>query len=94
MASFSHFDVLIALTTRAPGALLITFHPRAFDWIQGYRSFQIEAWQVSGLPLVIVPAPSLQAVLSAGTAGREEEQPAPAGRLFRSNLRKRILNEL
>jgi len=39
-----HFDVLIALTTRACGARLITSNRADFEMIRDYRSFTLEVW--------------------------------------------------
>jgi len=39
-----HFDVLIALTTRSHGALLITSNRSDFELIRGYRDFHLEVW--------------------------------------------------
>jgi predicted nucleic acid-binding protein len=39
-----HFDVLIALTVRSHGALLITSDRADFEMISAYRKFQMEAW--------------------------------------------------
>lgn len=39
-----HFDVLIALTTRACGARLITSNRRDFEMIREYRDFVLEVW--------------------------------------------------
>jgi predicted nucleic acid-binding protein len=39
-----HFDVLIALTARSHGALLITSNRSDFELISTYRKFQFEIW--------------------------------------------------
>jgi predicted nucleic acid-binding protein len=39
-----HFDVLIALTARAHGALLITSNRNDFEMIRRYREFHLEFW--------------------------------------------------
>jgi predicted nucleic acid-binding protein len=39
-----HFDVLIALTARTHGALLITSNRIDFELIRGYRDFHLEIW--------------------------------------------------
>ena len=39
-----HFDVLIALTARSHGALLITSDRADFELISAYRKFQMEIW--------------------------------------------------
>jgi predicted nucleic acid-binding protein len=39
-----HFDVLIALTARAHGALLVTSNGVDFELIRGYRDFPLEVW--------------------------------------------------
>jgi predicted nucleic acid-binding protein len=39
-----HFDVLIALTARSYGALLITSDRADFELIGAYRKFQMEVW--------------------------------------------------
>jgi predicted nucleic acid-binding protein len=39
-----HFDVLIALTVRSHGALLITSNRADFELIREYRSFKLEVW--------------------------------------------------
>lgn len=39
-----HFDVLIALTARSHGALLITSDRADFELISAYRKFQMEVW--------------------------------------------------
>ena len=39
-----HFDVLIALTARTHGALLITSDRTDFELIQGYRDFHLKVW--------------------------------------------------
>jgi predicted nucleic acid-binding protein len=39
-----HFDVLIALTVRTHGALLITSDRTDFELIQRYRDFHLEVW--------------------------------------------------
>jgi predicted nucleic acid-binding protein len=39
-----HFDVLIALTARAHGALLITSNRGDFELIRSYRDFKLEVW--------------------------------------------------
>lgn len=39
-----HFDVLIALTARSYGALLITSDRSDFELISAYRKFQFEIW--------------------------------------------------
>jgi predicted nucleic acid-binding protein len=39
-----HFDVLIALTTRAYGARLITSNSRDFELIRKYRKFDLVIW--------------------------------------------------
>lgn len=39
-----HFDVLIALTARSHGALLITSDRADFELISAYREFQMEIW--------------------------------------------------
>lgn len=39
-----HFDVLIALTARSYGALLITSNRADFELIQNYRDFKLEVW--------------------------------------------------
>ncbi|HEV2349760.1 MAG TPA: type II toxin-antitoxin system VapC family toxin [Terriglobia bacterium] len=39
-----HFDVLIALTARSHGALLITSDHADFELISAYRKFQMEVW--------------------------------------------------
>lgn len=39
-----HFDLLIALTTRSYGALLITSNPADFMLILDYREFQHQIW--------------------------------------------------
>jgi predicted nucleic acid-binding protein len=39
-----HFDVLIALTARSHGALLITSDRDDFEMINAYRKFQMEIW--------------------------------------------------
>ena len=39
-----HFDVLIALTARSHGAILITSDRSDFELIHGYRSFRLEIW--------------------------------------------------
>jgi predicted nucleic acid-binding protein len=39
-----HFDVLISLTARTPGARLITTNRFDFELINGYRKFQLEVW--------------------------------------------------
>jgi predicted nucleic acid-binding protein len=39
-----HFDVLIALTARSYGALLITSDRSDFELIGAYREFQMEVW--------------------------------------------------
>jgi predicted nucleic acid-binding protein len=42
-----HFDLLIALTTRSWGALLITSNRADFELIHSYRSFRLEIWPAS-----------------------------------------------
>ncbi|HEV2232259.1 MAG TPA: type II toxin-antitoxin system VapC family toxin [Terriglobia bacterium] len=39
-----HFEVLIALTARSHGALLITSDRFDFELIRAYRKFQLEIW--------------------------------------------------
>jgi predicted nucleic acid-binding protein len=39
-----HFDVLIALTVRTHGALLITSNRADFELIREYRDFNLEVW--------------------------------------------------
>jgi predicted nucleic acid-binding protein len=39
-----HFDVLIALTARAYGALLVTSNAADFELIREYRDFPLEVW--------------------------------------------------
>jgi predicted nucleic acid-binding protein len=39
-----HFDVLIALTARSYGALLITSNRTDFEMINHYRKFRLELW--------------------------------------------------
>ena len=39
-----HFDVLIALTVRTHGAILITSNQADFDLIRSYRNFNLEVW--------------------------------------------------
>jgi predicted nucleic acid-binding protein len=39
-----HFDVLIALTVRSDGALLITSNRGDFELIRSYRDFKLEVW--------------------------------------------------
>jgi predicted nucleic acid-binding protein len=39
-----HFDVLIALTARSYGALLITSNRADFELIRWYRDFKLEVW--------------------------------------------------
>jgi predicted nucleic acid-binding protein len=39
-----HFDVLIALTARNQGALLITSNRADFELIRRYREFKLEIW--------------------------------------------------
>lgn len=39
-----HFDVLIALTARAHGALLITSNRADFEVIREYQEFKLEFW--------------------------------------------------
>jgi predicted nucleic acid-binding protein len=39
-----HFDVLIALTVRTHGALLITSNRSDFELIRSYRDFHLEVW--------------------------------------------------
>jgi predicted nucleic acid-binding protein len=39
-----HFDVLIALTVRSPGARLITSNRADFELIHHYRRFHLEVW--------------------------------------------------
>jgi predicted nucleic acid-binding protein len=39
-----HFDVLIALTARSHGALLVTSNRSDFELIRAYRKFQMEVW--------------------------------------------------
>ncbi|MGD0830321.1 MAG: PIN domain-containing protein [Terracidiphilus sp.] len=39
-----HFDVLIALTARTHGALLITSNRADFELIRQYRDFYLEVW--------------------------------------------------
>lgn len=39
-----HFDVLIALTARSYGALLVTSNRADFELIQQYRNFALEVW--------------------------------------------------
>jgi predicted nucleic acid-binding protein len=39
-----HFDLLIALTARAHGALLITSNRTDFELIREYRDFKLEVW--------------------------------------------------
>ena len=39
-----HFDVLIALTARSYGAVLITSDRSDFELINAYRKFQMEIW--------------------------------------------------
>lgn len=39
-----HFDVLIALTARNQGALLITSNKIDFELIRKYREFKLEIW--------------------------------------------------
>jgi predicted nucleic acid-binding protein len=39
-----HFDVLIALTARSQGALLITTNRVDFELIRNYREFKLEIW--------------------------------------------------
>ena len=39
-----HFDVLIALTARTHGALLITSNRADFELIRKYRAFKLEVW--------------------------------------------------
>jgi predicted nucleic acid-binding protein len=39
-----HFDVLIALTARTHGALLITSNRIDFELIREYRDFRLEVW--------------------------------------------------
>jgi len=39
-----HFDLLIALTARSHGALLITSDRADFEMISDYRKFQFEIW--------------------------------------------------
>lgn len=42
-----HFDVLIALTTRAHGARLITSNRVDFELIRTHRAFKLETWQAT-----------------------------------------------
>ncbi|MGD0801582.1 MAG: type II toxin-antitoxin system VapC family toxin [Terracidiphilus sp.] len=39
-----HFDVLIALTARSHGAMLITSNRADFELIREYRDFNLEVW--------------------------------------------------
>ncbi|MGA2850585.1 MAG: hypothetical protein ABSE46_16425 [Terracidiphilus sp.] len=39
-----HFDVLIALTARSNGALLVTSNRADFELIRSYRDFKLEVW--------------------------------------------------
>jgi len=39
-----HFDVLIALTARSFGAVLITSNRADFELIREYRAFKLEVW--------------------------------------------------
>lgn len=39
-----HFDVLIALTARSHGALLITTNRKDFELINRYRQIKLEVW--------------------------------------------------
>ena len=39
-----HFDVLIALTVRSHGGVLITSNRADFELIRKYRDFKLEAW--------------------------------------------------
>jgi predicted nucleic acid-binding protein len=39
-----HFDVLIALTARSHGAVLITSNRADFELVQSYRNFALEVW--------------------------------------------------
>jgi predicted nucleic acid-binding protein len=39
-----HFDVLIALTARTHGALLVTSNGADFELIREYRDFPLEVW--------------------------------------------------
>jgi predicted nucleic acid-binding protein len=39
-----HFDVLIALTARSQGAILVTSNRSDFELIHSYRSFHLEIW--------------------------------------------------
>lgn len=39
-----HFDVLIALTARNYGAILITSNETDFDMIKAYKKFKLEIW--------------------------------------------------
>jgi len=39
-----HFDVLIALTARSNGALLVTSNRADFELIRNYRDFKLEVW--------------------------------------------------
>ena len=39
-----HFDVLIALTARAHGALLVTSNGADFELIREYQDFALEVW--------------------------------------------------
>ncbi|HUI83315.1 MAG TPA: type II toxin-antitoxin system VapC family toxin [Candidatus Binatia bacterium] len=39
-----HFDVLIALTARSYGAVLVTSNANDFEMITRYTSFQLEIW--------------------------------------------------
>jgi predicted nucleic acid-binding protein len=39
-----HFDVLIALTARSRGAMLITSNRGDFELIREYRDFKLEVW--------------------------------------------------
>jgi predicted nucleic acid-binding protein len=39
-----HFDILIALTARSHGALLITTNRNDFELIRVYRDFKLEVW--------------------------------------------------
>jgi predicted nucleic acid-binding protein len=39
-----HFDVLIALTARAHGTLLVTSNGADFELIREYRDFPLEVW--------------------------------------------------
>ena len=39
-----HFDVLIALTARSHGALLVTSNRTDFEMISSYKKLQLEIW--------------------------------------------------